>query len=63
MAVGSSVHFTSVGEYQTEQKTVCERGNSKRVLISIRGTLGCNYVWRWRTVEINVLFVGLSPRL
>ena len=58
-----SVHLTSVGEYQTDQKTVCEGGgNSKRVLISIRGTLSCTYVWRWRTVEINVLFVGLLLR-
>ena len=30
VAVGRSVHLTSVGEYQTDQKTVCEGRNSKR---------------------------------
>ena len=62
VAVCRSVHLASVGEYQTDQKLYV-RGNSKRVLISIRGTLSCTYVWHWRTVEINVLFVGLSPRI
>ena len=46
------------GRISDRSEIVCEGGNSKRVLASIRGT----YVWRWRTVEINVLFVGLSPR-
>ena len=36
VAVRRSVHFTSVAECQTDQKTLCEGGNSKRVLIYIK---------------------------
>ena len=45
VTVCRSVHLASVGEYQRDQKIVWKGGNSKRVLISIRHTLSCTYVW------------------
>ena len=61
VAVGRPVHLTSVAEYQTDQKNYVGKKKSKRVLISVRGTLSCTYVWRWRTVETNQLVVFDVP--